>query len=272
MNSDKLDLKLQTLQDTINNSCLINQLDLMQLRNEFLNSKPFPHIFIDDMWDNDFLKKVALEAISFKNWAGEKDFFGSKKKKWQNNWDKLPDDTNKFLAYLNQSTFINIIEFITNENGLIGDPHLEGGGIHSTGNDGFLKFHIDFNWNKTLKLYRRINTLVYLNKNWKKDYGGQIELASMSELGKFKSTLSLEPVFNRTLIFITDENSYHGQPNPVCHPLNARRNSIATYYYSSQQQNKHPDEKKRINTSYVNQSGKKINNNLFSRIIKKLIR
>ena len=112
MNSDKLDLKLQTLQDTINNSCLINQLDLMQLRNEFLNSKPFPHIFIDDMWDNDFLKKVALEAISFKNWAGEKDFFGSKKKKWQNNWDKLPDDTNKFLAYLNQSTFINIIEFI----------------------------------------------------------------------------------------------------------------------------------------------------------------
>jgi len=271
MNSDKLDLKLQTLQDTINNSCLINQLDLMQLRNEFLNSKPFPHIFIDDMWDNDFLKKVALEAISFKNWAGEKDFFGSKKKKWQNNWDKLPDDTNKFLAYLNQSTFINIIEFITNENGLIGDPHLEGGGIHSTGNDGFLKFHIDFNWNKTLKLYRRINTLVYLNKDWKKEYGGQIELASMSELGKFESIISLEPIFNRTLIFITDENSYHGQPNPVCHPLNTKRNSIAAYYYSSQQPNKHSD-KKRINTSYVDQSGKKFNNNLFSRIIKKLIR
>jgi Rps23 Pro-64 3,4-dihydroxylase Tpa1-like proline 4-hydroxylase len=271
MNSDKLDLKLQTLQDTINNSCLINQLDLMQLRNEFLNSKPFPHIFIDDMWDNDFLKKVALEAISLKNWAGEKDFFGSKKKKWQNNWDKLPDDTNKFLAYLNQSTFINIIEFITNENGLIGDPHLEGGGIHSTGNDGFLKFHIDFNWNKTLKLYRRINTLVYLNKDWKKEYGGQIELASMSELGKFESIISLEPIFNRTLIFITDENSYHGQPNPVCHPLNTKRNSIAAYYYSSQQPNKHSD-KKRINTSYVDQSGKKFNNNLFSRIIKKLIR
>ena len=93
----------------------------------------------------------------------------------------------------------------------------------------------------------------------------------MSELGKFESIISLEPIFNRTLIFITDENSYHGQPNPVCHPLNTKRNSIAAYYYSSQQPNKHSD-KKRINTSYVDQSGKKFNNNLFSRIIKKLIR
>ena len=110
MNSNKLNAEHQTLQDTINNSRLINQLDLISLRNKFLNSKPFPHIYIDDMWNNNFLNKIALEVISFKNWAGEKDFFGSKKKRWQNNWDKLPYNTNKFLAYLNQSLFINIIE------------------------------------------------------------------------------------------------------------------------------------------------------------------
>jgi len=272
MNLNKSNVDFQTLQYKIDRSKFINKIDLISLKNKFLKSKPFPHIFIDNMWNNDFLDKITLEVISFEDWAGEKDFFGSKKKKWQNNWDQLPYNSNKFLAFLNQSLFINILEFITNESGLISDPHLEGGGIHSTGNDGFLKFHIDFNWNDNLKLYRRINTIVYLNKDWKKEYGGQIELASMDELKKFKSTLSVEPIFNRTLIFITDENSFHGQPNPVCHPMEMRRNSIATYYYTSQKQYAYHDKKKRINTSYVSKSGKKIHNNLFSRIFKKLIK
>ena len=33
-------------------------------------------------------------------------------------------------------------------------------------NDGYLNIHADFNLHPTLKLDRRLNILIYLNKNW----------------------------------------------------------------------------------------------------------
>ena len=80
MNLNKSNVDFQTLQYKIDRSKFINKIDLISLKNKFLKSKPFPHIFIDDMWNNDFLDKITLEVISFEDWAGEKDFFGSKKK------------------------------------------------------------------------------------------------------------------------------------------------------------------------------------------------
>lgn len=148
---------------------------------------------------------------------------------------------------------------------------MEGGGVHSTGNEGFLKLHIDFNWNDQLKLQRRINILVYLNKNWKKEYGGQIELAFKNKSGILENIVSLDPIFNRTLIFVTDSNSYHGQPNPVNHPFDKRRNSIAAYYYRSPTEDDILYESKRSETTYVDKSGKPINNSVLKKFLKKFI-
>ena len=67
--------------------------------------------------------------------------------------------------------------------------------------------------------------MVYLNKDWRADFGGQIELAGKNANGEFDTLVALEPIFNRTLIFVTDDSSFHGQPNPVNHPQNNRRNS-----------------------------------------------
>ena len=49
-------------------------------------------------------------------------------------------------------------------------------GIHEIKKGGFLKIHADFNFHPKLKLSRRINMLIYLNKEWKEDYGGHLEL------------------------------------------------------------------------------------------------
>ena len=204
-----------------------------------------------------------------KDWAGEKKFFGAMQKRYQNNWQELPYNVSKFLSYLNQPLVLRIVEFITDEIGLIPDPYLNGGGIHSTGEDGFLKLHTDFNWNKKLKLYRRINILVYLNKDWKSEYGGQIELAGKKANGSFKTYTSLKPIFNRTLIFITDDESYHGHPKPVKHPLKKRRDSIAAYYYIASK----PEgisENKRIDTNYVDENGKKLNASFLKKLASKI--
>jgi len=41
------------------------------------------------------------------------------------------------------------------------------------------------------------------------------------------------PVFNRCVVFSTDATSFHGHPEPVKHPLETPRRSIALYYYTA---------------------------------------
>jgi Rps23 Pro-64 3,4-dihydroxylase Tpa1-like proline 4-hydroxylase len=68
--------------------------------------------------------------------------------------------------------FIDFLETLTGITGLLPDPHLWGGGLHQIQRGGFLKVHADFNRHERLDLDRRLNLLVYLNKDWKEEYGG----------------------------------------------------------------------------------------------------
>ena len=216
-------------------------------KSDYFKAQPFPHIVIDGFFKEKILNIILDEFPNNIKKNGEVYNNKAEKKLTLNEVSKLSKTTVEFINFLNSSIFIEYLQKITGiKEVLIPDPYLIGGGLHELRNEGFLNIHSDFNRHPKMKLDRRLNILVYLNKDWKKEYGGQIELASMDELKKFKSTLSLEPTFNRKLIFITDENSFHGQPNPVCHPVEMRRNSIATYYYTSQQQYVHHDKKKEL--------------------------
>jgi hypothetical protein len=44
---------------------------------------------------------------------------------------------------------------------------------------------------------------------------------------------SVEPVFNRCIIFNTDEDSFHGHPDPLTTPEGLSRRSLALYYYTA---------------------------------------
>jgi hypothetical protein len=41
------------------------------------------------------------------------------------------------------------------------------------------------------------------------------------------------PIFNRTVVFLTDDFSFHGHPEPVTCPQHRARKSIAMYYYTN---------------------------------------
>ena len=110
------------------------------------------------------------------------------------------------------------------------DSELNGGGLHEIKKGGVLKIHTDFNRHPTLDLDRRVNVLIYLNKNWKEEYGGQLELWD-KDMKKCKK--KIVPIFNKMVIFSTNDFSNHGHPNPVtCHDNHSRK-SIALYYYSN---------------------------------------
>jgi Rps23 Pro-64 3,4-dihydroxylase Tpa1-like proline 4-hydroxylase len=267
---DNLNAGVEAIYRSIASSPYLNEIDLVALKESVKSSQPIKHICIDGMWKESFLELVRSEVEENKEWAGEKQFYGSKHKLWQDDWSKMPTNVNHFLSYLNKPLVLSMVEFLFEENGLIPDPYLEGGGIHSTGENGFLKLHADFNWHEKLKLYRRINILIYLNKDWNSKYGGQIELANRDLDGKFLTQISLEPIFNRTLIFITDDESYHGQPNPVKHSFKKRRDSIAAYYYVAEKPFDTSDLKRSV-TNYYEGNGKRSNPALLKRLYTKFL-
>ena len=224
------------------------------LCNVYSTNPPFPHIILNNIWGDSQLSLVAEECENFTNWDEQKDFSGSTGKRSCSTMDKLPANTVSLINFCNSSKFLNELEILTGEKGLIPDPYLIGGGIHSSLNGGFLKMHADFNWHHRLKLYRRLNLLIYLNKAWNKSWGGELQLATIKN-GMLQSEIKITPDFNRTVIFTTTDHSYHGHPDPMNLPTGVSRNSIALYYYLSEKPKEGCGEL-RSNTRYLLRRGK----------------
>jgi hypothetical protein len=197
---------------------------------EYKNNKPFPHIYFDD-----FLPLEAAEAAL-------RDFPEPKQITWSefNNpnekklafdvVEKLPPTVRDVLYFLNSRPMIEFLEVLTGIQGVIPDPYFVGGGLHQIKRGGKLGVHADFNYHTKYKLDRRINLLIYMNKDWKEEYGGHFELWNQDMSSAEKKLL---PLFNRCAIFSTTSFSYHGHPTPLSCPPDRTRKSIATYYYSN---------------------------------------
>ena len=142
----------------------------------------------------------------------------------------MGDQTRLLLYQLNGSVFLQFLEQLTGIDGLIPDPYFGGGGLHQIERGGYLKVHADFNWHPKLRLDRRLNLLLYLNKDWKEAYGGHLELWSRNMTRCVQRIL---PIFNRCVIFSTTDTSYHGHPDPLRCPPSITRKSLALYYYTN---------------------------------------
>jgi hypothetical protein len=72
--------------------------------------------------------------------------------------------------------------------------------------------------------------LVYLNKDWKEEYGGHFELWDR-EMTRCEAKIS--PEFNTLAMFTTTDFSNHGHPDPLNCPEDRSRKSLALYYFSN---------------------------------------
>jgi Rps23 Pro-64 3,4-dihydroxylase Tpa1-like proline 4-hydroxylase len=68
--------------------------------------------------------------------------------------------------------------------------------------------------------------LLYLNKDWQDHFGGQLLVkASVDE-----TPVQIPPLFNRCVIMLTDDHTYHGYRR-MSLPYGVTRKSIAAYGY-----------------------------------------
>ncbi len=200
------------------------------LKDKYTGADPFPHIVIDDFCSPEILD-ACIEAFPQTPDPDSRTFDRDQERyKTSFNPDFMAPQLRSFFYSLNSRPFLQFLENMTGIEGLISDPYFAGGGFHQTKTGGHLSIHADFNSHRKLNLKRRLNLLLYLNKNWEDGYGGELELWDTQMA---RCVQRVVPSFNRCVVFSTTDNSYHGHPDPIGHPQGEPRRSIALYYYTA---------------------------------------
>lgn len=205
-----------------------------KLKKQYLKNQPYSHIVMPNFFNAKILNKVLKEFpdLSIQKKDFVKNFDKSTEIKLASKGSNLLSASAKNLIYfLNSDIFLNYLQELTGiKETLISDPYLSGGGYHEIKNGGLLKIHADFNKHPDLNLDRRINLLIYLNKNWNESWGGDFQMFDENMRGPIKKVF---PHFNTCVIFSTTSKTYHGHPDPLSCPNDKSRKSIALYYFST---------------------------------------
>lgn len=214
----------------------LNKYNIEELNKSFIISKPFNHIVLDD-----FLSEYAADSLlndlnsdNYDTWDKRDDH--KIQVKWRSNWKNdsdVPKNTLSIIHYLNSGEFLRWLSKLTGIEGIIPDPYLTGGGFNLIRNGGSLAIHADGNWHDLMKIHRRLNVILYLNKDWEDSWGGHFELWSGEDGVPKKCDKKIKPDFNRLVIFKTDDFSFHGHPTPLKCPEDNGRKSLILYYYTS---------------------------------------
>lgn len=200
------------------------------LSGQYRSAEPFPHVVLDGFFPASLLEPVILEFPKPGEIPWERFDNELERKLACGDETRMGPHTRQLIALLNSSSFIGFLEAITGITGIIPDPHAWGGGLHQIERGGLLKVHADFNRYDRLRLDRRLNLLLYLNKDWQESYGGHLELW---DRGMTTAVQRLLPVFNRCVVFNTSDHAYHGHPDPLNCPEHMTRKSLALYYYTN---------------------------------------
>jgi len=201
---------------------------------QYRENRPFPHIGIDDFFDDNIIRNLVSDYPGEFDASWNRTFLDAgtyeEQKLGLDRLEDFPPSIQHFVNALNSRLFVEFLERLTGIDGLIPDPHLVGGGLHMIPRGGRLAVHADFNIHKKLRLDRRLNLLLYLNYDWKSEWGGALELWDKDVRVKEKAYL---PIANRVVVFTTTDTAYHGHPDPLTSPKGRYRRSIALYYYTN---------------------------------------
>lgn len=206
------------------------------LRDAYAHARPFPHIVIDGFLQPACFDEVVAElaAGSTRGWTN---YVHLNERKVGNPRPQSWGPTTRLVAAtLMSPAFVSVLESITGIEGLRADPYFDGGGLHRTARGGFLNIHTDFTAHHTHPEWRRrVNLLLYLNRNWDESFGGELELWD-SEVSRKRAGIA--PIGNRMVAFSTDERSFHGHPDPLRTPPGVFRDSLALYYFTVDEANR----------------------------------
>jgi hypothetical protein len=201
----------------------------------FLGAKPFKHVAIDGFFEDAFAGALLANFPAFNPALAKNEIYGGV-------WGKAVNENIRTIGPVYQDlyelvaskAFLDLIGDITGIPDLLIDPKYYGGGTHENLHGQDLDPHVDFNYDEAQKLHRRLNLIVYLNKDWRPEWGGALEIHSNPRNHEENRIEAYNPIFNRAILFETNEYSWHGFPRIDLPPSERHRSrkSISIYLYT----------------------------------------
>jgi len=196
------------------------------LRHQFLAAEPFPHLVLDGFLDPGLAQRLHDEFPTSESMPRSRDYvFGDKRELSSIEGSEAGAE---FHAAMTSPEFAELLQSITGFDVFV-DPSFHGGGYHLGLDGGYLDQHVDFNVHPLHRSWlRTLNVLLYLNHDWDPSFGGQLLIRSSPD----GQVTEIEPLFNRAVLMLTADSTYHGFRRMHL-PDGVARRSIATYAYQS---------------------------------------
>lgn len=203
-----------------------------ELRSSYAAAKPFPHIVIDDMFSPALLDSLRLEIAGMEQdqWKSVEQDSRERTARMRSAAELGPAGTN-LLSIVHSAGFLYFLSEVTGIWELLPDPYLLGAGYASMRRGDYFNVHSDRNVAYDTGLHRRLAMIVFLNKDWKSEYHGQLELWNDEATS---CEARVDPVFNRTALFEVADPNYHGVPVPLACPADRSRQSFILYFHTAQ--------------------------------------
>ena len=197
------------------------------LHQRYVSAKPFPHLVLDGLFTDKVLEDVLTEIPSL---LDDRWVHHDEKRLAKSNLRSaidLGEIGYQHASFLHSAAFLYLLAEITGVWGLVPDPYLSGAGYHVVPQGGRFDVHADRNVDHNTGLTRRLAMITYLNKGWKPEYGGQLELWATDAS---RCEVVIEPDFNRTILFEVEDINFHGV-RPV-EGVGLERKSFAAYFHT----------------------------------------
>ncbi len=205
-----------------------------QLYQSFSIATPFKHICIDDFLEPDLAEQLLQQFPQFDVQRAKNEMGQIGGKSTQENVRALGPAYQAFDDFFSSPKFLSYLSKLTGIPNLLFDPEYFGGGTHENKHGQELDIHVDFNYHRSSNLHRRLNLIVYLNHDWDPAWGGNIGVHSDPRHPEQDRIVEFAPLFNRCVIFETNEYSWHGftEINIPADKRHLSRKSMTVYYYT----------------------------------------
>ncbi len=209
-----------------------------ELNRQFDSATPFRHLVLDDFFDESFCQRLADQFPPFDERRAMNENGEVGAKCVHERLDALADSYMRTDRLIQSPEFLGWLSKVSGIDELLYDPDYVGGGTHENRHGQELDPHVDFNRHPRFGWHRRLNLIVYLNREWRDEWDGAIEFHTDPRLPREQNHVTrVEPLFNRAVLFETTDWSWHGFSQillPDADDDQRSRKSTALYFYSRQ--------------------------------------
>lgn len=179
-------------------------------REGFEQAKPFRHACIEGFLTDAFARQLLKDFPLFNPTLAINEHGQVGRKSVRSDLREISPAYAQLYDFLRSEAFLQTASSMLGIPDLLFDDEMYGGGTHENLEGQELDPHVDFNYDQVHGYHRRVNLLIYLNEEWSEDWGGAIQLHSNPWDWENDQVKTFNCVFNRCVVFETNEYSWHG--------------------------------------------------------------